>query len=60
LTHYVFFSFGNRFIPRYFVRNYDDGYAALTPEGFAAVEEEMKENTAYRIEGVEPNVALAA
>jgi len=51
---------GLLFIPRYFVRHYDDGYAALTPEGFAAVEEEMKEDTAYCIEGVDPNVALAA
>jgi oxysterol-binding protein-related protein 9/10/11 len=54
------FFFGNRFIPRYFVPHYDDGYAALTPEGFAAIEEEMKEDAAYCIEGVDPNVALAA
>ena len=50
----------NRFVPRYFVRHYDEGYAALTPEGLAAVEEELKEDTAYCIEGVDPNATLAA
>ena len=53
-------TFCNRFIPRYFVRHYDDGYAALTPDGLAAVEEELKEDTAYCIEGVDPKATLAA
>lgn len=48
----------NRFIPRYFVQDYKDGYAALTPDGLAAVEEELKEDTAYCIEGVDPKATL--
>ena len=59
-SFFFFFFFGDRFIPRYFVRHYDDGYAALTPEGLAAVEEELKEDTAYCIEGVDPKATLAA
>jgi len=51
---------GLLFIPRYFVRNYDAGYAELTPEGLAAVEEELKEDTAFCIEGVDPKAVLAA
>lgn len=54
------FFLGDRFIPKYFVRHYDDGYAELTPDGLAAVEEELKEDTAYCIEGVDPKAALAA
>ena len=58
----IFFTefFFDRFIPRYFVRNYDDGYAALTPEGLAAVEEELKEDTAYCIEDVDLKATLTA
>ena len=59
LKPYVFFG-KNRFIPRYFVRDYDEGYAELTPEGLAAVEDELKEDTAYCIEGVDPKATLAA
>ena len=55
LSHFFF----DRFIPRYFVQHYDEGYAALTPDGLAAVEEELKENTAYCIEGVDPKAVLA-
>jgi len=51
---------GVSFIPRYFVQHYDEGYAALTADGLAAVEEELKEDTAYCIEGVDPKAALAA
>lgn len=56
---FAFLMFCNRFVPRYFVQDYDDGYAALTPDGLAAVEEELKEDTAYCIEGVDPKATLA-
>lgn len=49
-----------RFIPRYFDQNYDNGYAALTAHGLAAVEEELKEDSGYCIEGVDPKTTLAA
>ncbi|KAG6917623.1 hypothetical protein DXG01_001855 [Tephrocybe rancida] len=42
---------GVEFIPRYFERSMEKGYSNLTPEGRAAIEEEMKEEPAYRIEG---------
>ncbi|KAF8804607.1 hypothetical protein BYT27DRAFT_7106663 [Phlegmacium glaucopus] len=51
---------GAPFIPRYFVQDYDDGYAALTAEGVAAVKEELKEDTAYSIEGVDLKPTLTA
>jgi len=51
---------GVQFIPRYFVQDYEDGYAPLTPAGLAAVEEELKEDTAYCIEGVDLQATLVA
>jgi hypothetical protein len=49
-----------RFVPRFFEKNLDDGYAALTSEGTAAVEEELKEDSDYCIEGVPVTTQLAA
>ncbi|KAG5645511.1 hypothetical protein DXG03_005921 [Asterophora parasitica] len=44
---------GVEFIPRYFEKGLDKGFAALTAEGRAAVEEELKEESAFCIEGSE-------
>ncbi|KAF8156867.1 hypothetical protein B0H34DRAFT_675257 [Crassisporium funariophilum] len=51
---------GVEFIPRYFVKNLEDGESTLTADGLAAVEEELKEDSAYCIEGVDPKAELAA
>jgi len=42
-----------RFVPRYFEKDISKGYAVLTAEGQAAVEEELQEDTSFRIEGSE-------
>ncbi|KAF8067761.1 hypothetical protein FPV67DRAFT_1493418 [Lyophyllum atratum] len=44
---------GVEFVPRYFEKDLERGYAALTPEGWAAVEEELKEESSFCIEGSE-------
>ncbi|KAF8191148.1 hypothetical protein BJ912DRAFT_303757 [Pholiota molesta] len=51
---------GVEFVPRFFDKNLDDGYAALTSEGTTAVEEELKEDSDYCIEGVPVTTQLAA
>ena len=43
-----------RFTPRFFENKYDAGWAELTREGRHAVEEEIKEETAFCIEVVDP------
>jgi len=47
-------------VPRYFDKDLEKGYADLTDEGRAAVEEEMKEDTDFCIEGIDPKATLAA
>ncbi|KAJ7150947.1 hypothetical protein C8R43DRAFT_1005687 [Mycena crocata] len=42
---------GVEFVPRYFEKNLDAGYAALTPAGRKAVEEELQEPSDYDING---------
>ncbi|GLB39104.1 putative OSBP family protein [Lyophyllum shimeji] len=44
---------GVEFVPRYFEKNLERGWAELTPEGRAAVEEELNEESAFCIEGSE-------
>ncbi|KAF9486277.1 hypothetical protein BDN70DRAFT_794567 [Pholiota conissans] len=51
---------GIEFVPRYFEKELDDGYAALTQEGLAAVDEELQEDTSYCIEGVDVAAHLEA
>ena len=48
-----------RFVPRYFDDNLDDGFVELTAEGRAAVEEELKEDSSYCIEGIDVAANLA-
>jgi hypothetical protein len=43
----------SRFVPRFFEKDMSRGYSELTPEGRAAVEEELKEGTSFCIEGSE-------
>ena len=45
-----------RFTPRFFENKYDAGWAELTREGRLAVDEEIKEETAFCIEVVDPEV----
>ena len=47
--HFIFC----RFVPRYFEKDISKGYADLTAEGRAAVEEELHEDTSLCIEGSE-------
>jgi len=47
-------------VPRYFAKDLERGFADLTDEGRAAVEEEIKEDTAFCIEGIDPKATLAA
>ncbi|KAJ3502451.1 hypothetical protein NLJ89_g8884 [Agrocybe chaxingu] len=51
---------GIEFVPRYFAKDYLAGYAELTSDGTQAVEEELKENSSYCIEGVDIKATLAA
>jgi len=48
-----------RFVPRYFDKDLEKGYADLTTEGWAAVAEEVKEDTGFCIEGIDPKATLA-
>ncbi len=48
-----------RFVPRYFENDLDDGFVELTAEGRAAVEEELKEDSSYCIEGIDVAANLA-
>lgn len=57
LRIYVFLF---RFVPRYFDKDLEKGYADLTDEGWAAVEEEIKEDTGFCIEGIDPKATLAS
>jgi hypothetical protein len=50
---------GIEFVPRYFENDIENGYSALTADGSAAVEEELKEDSAYCIEGISPKAELA-
>ncbi|KIM42206.1 hypothetical protein M413DRAFT_409397 [Hebeloma cylindrosporum] len=50
---------GVEFVPRYFSKDLEKGYADLTDEGWAAVEEEIKEDTGFCIEGIDPKATLA-
>jgi hypothetical protein len=56
LIYFVLF----RFIPRYFEKNYDTGWSELTEEGKLAVEEELKEESGFCIEGSGVDVCLAS
>ncbi|KAF8970432.1 hypothetical protein BDZ97DRAFT_1914726 [Flammula alnicola] len=51
---------GIEFVPRYFDKDLDKGYAALTQDGISAVDDELKEETSYCIEGIDPKADLAA
>ncbi|RDB30329.1 Oxysterol-binding protein-like protein 1 [Hypsizygus marmoreus] len=44
---------GTEFVPRYFEKDIEKGYAALTAEGWAAVQEELNEESSFCIEGSE-------
>ncbi|KAF5383276.1 hypothetical protein D9615_005046 [Tricholomella constricta] len=44
---------GVEFVPRYFEKDIEKGYANLTAEGWTAVEEELKEDSSFCIEGSE-------
>ncbi|KAG5652504.1 hypothetical protein H0H81_004817 [Sphagnurus paluster] len=44
---------GIEFVPRYFEKDLEKGYAELTAEGLAAVDEELKEESSFCIEGSE-------
>jgi len=59
-VYVCFFFFLFRFVPRYFDKDLEKGYADLTDEGRAAVEEEMKEDTGFCIEGIDTKATLAA
>lgn len=50
---------GCRFIPRYFEKSYDTGWAELTEEGKFAIKEELKEESGFCVEGSGVNVDLA-
>lgn len=41
----------NRFVPRYFDKDISRGIPTLTADGWAAVEEEMKETSSHAIHG---------
>lgn len=47
-------------MPRYFEKDVEKGYADLTAEGRAAIEEEVKEDTGFCIEGIDVTATLAA
>ncbi|KAF8906777.1 hypothetical protein CPB84DRAFT_1769602 [Gymnopilus junonius] len=49
---------GIQFIPKYFENSLEKGYALLTVDGEAAVQEELKEDSAYCIEGTELKAEL--
>lgn len=49
-----------RFVPRYFHNNLDDGFAELTENGTSAVDEELKEDSGYCIEGIDVATNLVA
>ena len=42
-----------RFVPKYFEKSLDKGFALLTSDGESAVQEELKEDSAYCVEGTE-------
>lgn len=46
-------DFDHRFVPRYFEQDIEQGYPTLTAEGWAAIEEELKEESSFCIEGSE-------
>ncbi|KDR68350.1 hypothetical protein GALMADRAFT_256976 [Galerina marginata CBS 339.88] len=50
---------GIEFVPRFFGNDLENGYVDLTPDGEIAVQEELKEDTAYCIEGIDIEAELA-
>lgn len=60
LVHFFQSLIVTRFVPRYFDNNLDDGFVELTADGHAAVEEELKEDSSYCIEGIDVAANLAA